>query len=134
MVRFENWPSLLSKFLSEQKLKEFEWGINDCVMFGGKAVEALTGRNYYQEYVGYTTEEEALEIIAKNDGIQNLISKHLGTPSNKILKASRGDLALLRMPYFVCGVVDDSGQFVAAMTDKGYVRRPLRHASCIWSY
>ncbi len=133
-MRLPDWPMRLSNYLTERRNMPFAWGSNDCVMFAAHAVEALTGINHYAEYEGYTTEAEALEIIAENGGMSALIDKHLSISHNNILKAKRGDLVLAKMPSHTMGVVDDSGQFVVFVTPEGLIRKHIKCAWRIWSY
>lgn len=134
MVRYEDWPQRLSTFIKSMRETPFQWGINDCVMASAKAVEALTGINYYDEYLGYTDEAGANEIIAKNGGLEALITKHLGPSHPNKLKAKRGDLALIKTPAKSIGIIDDTGQYVVGMSDKGFVKVPLSKAWRVWSY
>lgn len=134
MVRYEGWEKRFSDYLMESQSKGFQWGVFDCVLFAVKAVEVITGVNVYGEYLGYKSQSGADKIIKKNGSLESLISKHFGDGHDYILRAKRGDLALVRIPYRAIGVVDDSGQFVAVMSDKGYARIPLSKAKRIWSY
>lgn len=134
MVRHEDWPKRLSQYLADKMKAPFEWGVNDCIMFGAKGIEALTGVNHYQEYVGYTDEQGAKELLKQNGGIEGIVSKHLGPGHRNILKAKRGDMVLLKIDGFTCGLIDDSGQFIAAVTEEGLTRIPLKRAWRIWSY
>lgn len=134
MVRYENWPQRLSAYLSFMRNEPFEWGKNDCVLYSMKGVEALTGINVYQQYIGYTDEAGAQKIIEDNSTIEQLVSKHLGESHRNFMKARRGDVVLVKSPELTCGIVDDSGEYIAVITKKGYMRLPLRKAWRIWSY
>jgi hypothetical protein len=134
MVRLEGWEIRLSQYLRESKNHVFEWGKNDCVLFAVKGAEIITGINTYNDYLGYNDEAGAFDIIRKNGGMESLISNHFGHSHKMILKAKRGDLALLKLPQLSLGIVDDSGQYVACVSEKGYARIPLIKAWRIWSY
>lgn len=133
-MRKENWPVLLSLYLKEKLKQPFSWGDNDCVMFAAKALCELTDQDFYKRYEGYTTEEGARKIIDEAGSIEALVSRHLGPPHENYLKAKRGDLVLMRLPEETLGLVDDSGQRVACLSEKRLVRLPLRKAALIWSY
>lgn len=133
-MRLENWPLLLSDYLAEKRHTPFEWGVNDCVMFAAKGLERLTGQNMYAMYEGYKTEAEAQEIIDNAGGMEALISRHLGPGSRDVLKASRGDLVMMKLPQKTIGMVDDSGQNVACVGPNGMVRLPLKRAWRVWGY
>lgn len=133
MVRFEDWPKRLSDYLSVHKKTPFKWGEHDCILFAAKGYEAITGIDYYSQYLPYSTEEEAKEILKSNGGFAEIIGKSLGPGHRNILKAKRGDPVLLKIPNFTCGLVDDSGQFVAVPSEGGLVKYPLSQAWRIWS-
>lgn len=132
MVRLDNWQRLFAEYLSDKTSEPFEWGKNDCILFGAGAVEAITGVNFYNQYLGYKSEAEAYEIIENNGGIEGLISKHLGAFDTNYLAARRGDLVMFMLPYKTIGVVDNSGEKIACLTEKGMARIPLNKAKKIW--
>lgn len=135
MVRFPDWPMRLSNYLSERRKMPFEWGVNDCVMFAAHAVEALTGVNYYSDYIRtYSTKEEAAKILKELGGMSGLISKHIADSHTNIFKAKRGDLVMAKLPLHTMGVVDDGGQFAVFVTEEGLIRKPLKFVTRIWSY
>lgn len=134
MVRIEGWELKLSDYISNSKDVIFEWGKNDCTIFTAKAVEVITGYDFYSQYLGYKTKEDAQKIIDENGGFAKLVSKHLGNPHNNFLSAKRGDLAMVKCPDVCLGFVDDSGSKVLVLSEKGYVRIPLSKAFKIWSY
>lgn len=134
MVRVEGWELRLSDYILKSKDIDFKWGKNDCTIFAAKALEVITGIDYYSQYLVYSTKDEAQKIIDKNGGFESLISKHLGNPHNKFMNAKRGDLALVKCPDICLGFIDDSGSKVLVLSEKGYVRIPLNKAFKIWSY
>lgn len=127
MVRLEGWEMRISQYIKENENTPFEWGKNDCVLFIAKAVELITGLDYYSQFK-YSTKEEAEKIIEENNGIQGLLTKYLGQPHNNYMLAGRGDIVLMRLPEITCGLVDDSGQRIVALSEKGIVRLPLNKA------
>lgn len=133
-MRSERWEMALSEYLKEMKDVPFEWGRNDCILFAAKGFERLTGKNHYAEYLGYSTEEEAKKILESNGGFDGIIGKHIGPSKKDWRKAKRGDVCLMKIPHITCGIVDDSGRFVAVPSEKGLVRRPLSDAWRVWIY
>ena len=134
--RLENWPLRLSKYLNERSDKPFEWGKNDCLMFVSGAVAAVTGYDFSDEYLPYSTRKEADEMLQEYDGVVGIISEHLGhSGTEKILTAQRGDVVLFRLnDENIAGIVDDSGRFFQIVTEKGLLRVPLKRAVRVWSY
>lgn len=133
MVRKDNWPLLFSEYLKEKYNSPFRWGVNDCLSFVAGAIQVITGEDLYKKYKGYKTEEGAL---AKMNGktVENIIAENFGGGHRNILQAKRGDIVLVKMPEFMAGIVDDSGQRIALVSKKGLIRIPLEKAWRIWSY
>lgn len=136
VTRLPDWDKRLSKYIADTRGEfKFEWGINDCVLYSVKMAEAITGEDHYSEYLGYSTREGAMEIIAAHGSLEALISKHFGQSHRNFLRAKRGDLVLVKRPDFICGFVDDSGQMIIVPSEKeGLMKLPLKMAWRIWSY
>lgn len=131
--RYENWAKKLSDYLHKNADTPFIWGKNDCMLFAAKGVLEMTGVDCFSKYLPYSTEEEAYKILRENGGFMSIISKGIGTAHDKILSAKRGDVALMKMPRKTCGLIDDTGQFIAAPGENGIIRLPLTQAYKIWS-
>lgn len=133
--RLENWPRRLGEYLEKMQNVPFEWGKNDCALFVGGAVEAVTGEPFNASYAGsYSDEQGAAEVIAKGKGLFGIFTSHLGQAHTNPRLAGRGDVVLMRLPQLTAGVVDASGTKIAAVGPQGMVRLPLSRASFIWSY
>lgn len=132
--RKDNWPELLSAYLSERRKMPFKWGENDCLQFASRCVERLTGDNFYEEYLGYTTKEGAEAVLAEHGGVIAIITRYLGQGTRNFLTATRGDLAIIKMPEITAGIVDDSGRNIMVVHENGIIRVPLDKAWRIWSY
>ena len=134
VTRTEGWELRFSNYLKSARDMAFEWGNHDCIMFPAKALEVITGENFYEEYKGYTTKEGADEVLETNGGMVGIVTQHLGQSHRNFMQAKRGDLVLMKLPDLTLGIVDDSGQRIAAVTLKGLVRLPIDKAWRIWSY
>lgn len=139
MVRQKNWPLLLSAFLREKRKADFVWGENDCLLLAADGVLAITGSDPAAQWRRkYASKEEAVELLKAHGGVRGIITEGLGIePHHEIMKAMRGDVAMINTPEgHAAGIVDDSGQFIAAPNygGKGLVRVPLAAALKIWSY
>lgn len=131
--RVGNWPKLLSLYITEKRTEPFKWGDNDCLMFIAKWLEICTGRNIYDEYLGYSTEEQANIILQQNGGAEAILTKSLGPGSRKYLSAKRGDIVIIKLPLDTAGIVDDSGQFVVAVGFDGLMKFPLKMIWKVWN-
>lgn len=133
MVRVDNWPCHFSNFLRERKGMPFQWGVNDCLMFAADTVKVLIGRDVAGKYRGYTTKEQAMDMV-QSIGMIELIDDCLGKGHRNYLKASRGDVVVCKMPELTAGVIDDSGKFVAMVLEEGgLIKIPLERIWRVWS-
>lgn len=133
MVRVDQWPKELSRFLDERRKMPFQWGVNDCMAFVAASVKAITGKDYFPDFSDYDSEETAQAMLEKNGGPQGIINKCLGNISHKnALMAKRGDVVLIKAPNYIGGIVDDTGTRIALVSPLGLVRYPLSRAVRIW--
>lgn len=132
--RLENWPIKLSHFLRARREMPFAWGTNDCMAFVSGCVKELTGTDYFPDYSDYEDEESANSMLFTNGGVDGIVTACLGGGHDKWKMAQRGDVALVNLPYPMGGIVDDSGQKIAVVTEGGMIRVPLSKAQKIWSY
>lgn len=133
-MRLPDWPMRLSNYLSERAKMPFSWGDNDCLSFTAKAVEELTGVDFYKDYSDYHDEESAAIMLKNNGGAKGIITACLGEGKRSILSAKRGDVVVVKIPDYTAGIVDDTGQRIALVTPKGLMRIPLKRAIMYWSY
>lgn len=113
----------------------FEWGVNDCLAFVAKGVSQLTGIDMYGPYSAYYDEATANQMLKENGGAEGIISKSLGhSGSRDIMHAGRGDVVIAKLPLVTAGLVDDTGQHIAFVTEQGLRRVPLKYAWRVWSY
>lgn len=151
MTRDQGWEMRFAAYLRAKQDEPFEWGKNDCVLFAVKALEVITGINFYEKYLPYGSQDDAAAIMTRWGGIEGLVARDLGDGHANHRLAHRGDLALVQIsqnvpgyvnggvrwvnaPDFTLGIVDDSGMRIATVGPHGLVRVPLRKAVRIWSY
>lgn len=132
--RHDNWPMMLSAYLTERLAMPFAWGSNDCLTFAAGLVERLTGYDFAAQYPAYSNPVQANAIMTEHGGVEAIITACLGEPVDKYRMARRGDIVLIMMPEPSAGVVDDSGQRIAAIGATGMVRLPLSKAHLVWRY
>jgi hypothetical protein len=130
--RLDDWSQRLSAYLTERAKMPFEWGVNDCMAFTAKGVEAITGQDFFTSYSDYQDEQSAKKMLEDNGGITGIIMSCLGAGHRDILKAKRGDVVIVKTPEIVGGIVDDTGQRIAMVTPQGLTRVPLSRAWRVW--
>ena len=75
--------------------KPFKWGEHDCCIFAANVVRDMTGADFAAGYRGqYHDARSALEIVAKNAGLEAIATQALGEPI-PASKAKRGDVVLV---------------------------------------
>jgi hypothetical protein len=118
MIRKTNWEEELSDYIASKRDEPFEYGVNDCCMFAAGAVEAMTGENPMEEFVGsYKTLAGSLRSL-KNIGEGSLEATIDGKFDEvEIGRAQRGDLA-----FFDGSVGVVLGGFAYFVTDEGLER------------
>lgn len=131
MVRKEGWELLLSAYIKERRTTPFQWGVNDCVTFSADCVLRLTDIDLIAEYRGYTSEAEANELMQGLTLLQ-MIKQVMGEALANYRLARRGDVVFTNLGAL--GIVDDTGQRVAVMTENGIGFLPLKESYQVWRY
>ena len=133
--------------LKESQHTPFKWGSNDCCLFAANAIQAMTGVDIADDFRGKYTDEISAFALIKTvtggttvaDAAAHCASKHGLTEwldkSNKPLPlmAKRGDLVVVTNgTNVIAGVVDQSGKYVAAMSETGIIRISIRSIQRAW--
>lgn len=118
MIRKTTWEEELSDYITSKRDEPFEYGVNDCCMFAAGAVEAMTGENPMEEFVGsyktLTGSVKALKTIGEGTLEATIDGKF---DEVEIGRAQRGDLA-----FFDGSVGVVLGGFAYFVTDEGLER------------
>ena len=148
ITRTPHWLTReLDTFMREHSNDAFEWAVQDCCLFAANAIEAMTGVDIASDFRGrYTDEASAFALIKELTGGDTVAdaaaycaAKHglvewadkEGKPTP--LRAMRGDLVVVsNAGRLIAGVVDLSGRYVAAMSDKGIVRLSITNIQRAW--
>lgn len=119
MSRLPDWPKRLHAYIVETRALPFEWGTHDCALFAAGAVEAVTGEDPAAKWRGqYTTEAEGMALIRAAGFADHIAAARHERHSCPVLKAQKGDLAILDSPDGqALGVV--VGGVIAVLTPRG---------------
>ena len=102
-TRFDNWPEALAAYIDRKRNEPFEWGVNDCCLFGADWIQICTGLDPAFDLRGkYNSALGAKRIIDKSGGLSVMVASALiplGFKEVALSIASRGDI-----------LVRDSGQ------------------------
>lgn len=93
-MRLHNWPQRLAEAVTAANEKTFGYGLHDCCLFTADVVQAITGVDYAESLRGYTSEQEAYEIVEHYGSITAMVSALLGAEPIHPAHAMRGDVVL----------------------------------------
>ena len=96
MIRLPDWDRRLARVTEKHLRLPGEWGVSDCGLTVGEAVEAVTGVNPLAEFIGrYSTEAGAARIMKRKGwaNMEDVLASFFG-PVNR-LKAQRGDVGVV---------------------------------------
>ena len=97
MKRFPDWIDRLSEYMESVSKTPFQWGIHDCLIFSMRAVECMTGENYYSKYIGRYYNENDSKIVLREENcrsVVHLVEKHL-PHCESVFSMKRGDVAVV---------------------------------------
>lgn len=72
-MRRPDWRQRLEAEVQRKALCAFAWGINDCMLFAGDLIHAMTGTDLGAPYRGrYSTAIGAARVLRRTDGVRSL--------------------------------------------------------------
>ena len=71
MNRREDWPERLETYVNSVRDKKHDWEKHNCLIFSDGAVEAVTGENYYKEYLSQF--DKSVEDIFEEIGVKDCL-------------------------------------------------------------
>lgn len=134
--RMEGWEHRLSDFLRVREKMPFQWGVHDCMLFAGDAIEAITNVDFCARYRGkYSNGREAKQLVNEWHGgiISNIFYEHLGDALGYPLKARRGDVAMTEINGVTSGGVVDGADACFITLKQGLIRVPINEKMLVWS-
>lgn len=108
MVQFQHkrlidWERRLNDWLLEPGRDRFQWGVNDCALFGCGAVMAMTGEHPAPQFVGSYDDRagaaEALRVLGEGTLLKTF-DAHF--ERRQTFFARRGDLVMAQGAIGVC--------------------------------
>lgn len=136
--RKENWPVLLEEVIKEKAEEPFKYGKHDCCLAACDCILAMTGTDVAEEFRGYRSEKGAFARLKSHGGVLGMaqyISRKFNMPSVQILKAQRGDCAVVRTKedVYALGIIDTSGMFIlSAGSPRGWKYHELSCGIEFW--
>lgn len=133
--RLPDWQARLGALVTAAQNRPFEWGQNDCCLWGADVVCAITGRDVAAPYRGtYTTFEGAMNLLDKLGGLYG-VATHvygLGVPYTAVY-ARHGDIVITRGFDDVPVLALANGCTAVAPGPAGLVALPLvGRCSMVW--
>jgi hypothetical protein len=131
--RLEGWEQRLNALIEGARNKPYVLGEHDCFRLACRVIDALTGRDLWPQFCGYTTKRQALNLLAAHGStFEAAFDRGLGLPRVGIKQARRGD---------ICGLMDDAGEKhltvlldhrVACMLPQGLLFIEAARCHCAW--
>lgn len=118
--------------LMETAGQPFSYGTLDCCLWVSAIAERITGTNYAARFLdiktvppGAYTAREAMDYIAANGGLENLVTVLLGAPVDDLENLQDGDPVLVRIPTVTDSIlaIYCNGQVIAKQF-RGVIRLP----------
>lgn len=128
LMRYEDWPERLDRFIEEHSKSPFEYGINDCCLFGAKAIETIVDIKIVEEVNKLHKGKNSRKNLA------NLVAKTLKTYNFKEippLAAQRGDIVLFETELGTTVGISVGGK-ITAPGESGLEFFPLDVAKTAW--
>lgn len=141
MTRLPDWQHRLDSFLMGNSARKFRYGSFDCCLFVCDAVLAMTGVDMAEGFRGkYRTRTRALKVIKERFGRASVAAVAAGVTKQhamlecSALMARRGDVAIIKRGRgdYSLGVVDLTGEWIAALYASGIQRIPLAQSMKAW--
>lgn len=126
MTALPDYLSRIQQLVSEHEATPFEWGVNDCAIWGGKAIEAVTGNAVHSDFVGrYQTKVGGFRVFKKTTGFASHIDWLVANYSEmNPAFVGVGDLGIVETkdgPAVVLCI----GEFAAGPGPDGLIRFPI---------
>lgn len=138
-MRYNDWQSRLSLYLSSVKDKPFEWGAHDCALFSCNCILQETGDDPAAWFRGkYSTKAAAYQALKEfaGGGLEETavkITTARNYPEVLPLMAQRGDVALCNMGgNDTLGIISFTGRHVLIAADVGIAAHPLSIIRRAW--
>jgi hypothetical protein len=96
LMRRQDWPLHLERFVAARMAMPFVWGSNDCAIFAADCVHAITGQDPAPAGLRrHTTAKQAYRAIARHGGLSSIATDALGAPG-PVRLACVGDVVLVK--------------------------------------
>lgn len=131
--RLPCWQCCLSRFLAENSCRPFAYGSFDCGLFVADAIQAMTGTDVAARFRGTYSSFKQVRKHGSVRQIAEQVAAEFGMAEVPLLRAQRGDMALIQRPRdYSLGLVDLGGMHLAVAVKTGIVRIPLSAAWRAW--
>jgi hypothetical protein len=132
-VRLEGWERRLEAVIEDARQRPYRLGEHDCFRLTCRVLEALTGRDRWPEFSGYTTRREGLAGLARHGrSFEAAFDWFFGAPSVDVRQARRGDLCCVQTVDGEKHMGVCLGAEVALLAPEGLTYTPTLTCRCAW--
>ncbi len=141
IMRVDDWPELLDKFIRENDGKKYEHGRFDCVLFGAGIIKEMTGVNILDgesrgsRGIRYKDKKTALALLKRKGGLFKMTSVQMqdkGFVGINPRSSQRGDIVgfMTKAHGETIGVC--VGADIVSPGEKELVYLPMTEAVMAW--
>ena len=131
ITRLPDWPIRFDALVYSRLRRPFAWGINDCALFAGDAVAAITGVDLSAGLRGHGTALQAARTLRRHGGLRGIATACLGEPIAPG-QARQGDVMLIDAMGREALAVCVNAQDAVAPGPQGLHVVPRDSALCAW--
>ena len=138
-MRYNDWQSRLSKFITAIQGQPFTWGSHDCALFACNCIHEIIGRDPAVHFRGLYADKRGAYIALRDfagGGLEETavkICSEMGFIENEKGFWQRGDVALCSQgDDDALGIVDFTGRYVMIAGEQGIVRKTLDCVKRSW--
>ena len=123
MKRLPDWKNRFHAELDAARKRTMQYGMHDCLAFGARIVEAITGENPAAQFGDYETELGAAKLLIEYGGIAGILTHAFG-PAAPPLHARPGDLIVAHIDGKETGGVCNGTNVAFVTIPTGIAFRP----------
>ena len=131
-MRNTGWTESYVQFIESRRSTPFGWGAHDCCLFAADSGLVVCGIDFAELVRGYTSEEEARDIIAGYGGMEAMVSTLMDREPIAAALARRADFVKARLAGGETMGICMGARCAFARLDGGVVILPTSVAQIAW--
>lgn len=130
MIRLPDWEPRFASVLAYHQKLPFVYGGNDCMIFAGHCIEALTGEDLYSDHLGkYATADESKAYLKSLSFASSTAFFNSFLEQKEPAYCQRGDIILDSEGWIAVCI----GATAVSPGEMGLIRHPQQFWSKAWA-